>query len=638
MNKIIYVVGLLCICLFAQANPADKVKINKEYHVSVNGNDANVGSLAKPFRSIMAAANVAMPGDVITVHAGVYRESIIPPRGGDADNKRITYRAAKGEKVEIKGSEIIKGWKKLENDTWEVKISNSFFGRFNPYNDLIRGDWFWPTPKERKYHTGAVYLNGDWLMEAAVKQEVLNVANEKNPLWWSEVDATTTTIWAQFKNSDPNKETTEINVRQTIFYPDKPFINFITVRGFTMQHAATNWAPPTAEQKGLLGTHWSKGWIIEDNTIQYSMCTGITLGKYGDEWDNSSEERAESYVTTVGRALKNGWNKSTVGSHIVRNNHIAYCEQGGIVGSMGCSFSTIEGNLIHDIYTRRMFSGAEMAGIKFHGAIDTRISNNHIYHTYFGVWLDWMAQGAQVCNNLFHENSQDLFIEVTHGPVLVSNNLMLSPSNLKMNASGVAFVHNLFAGRMEVFTYEKRMTPYHKAHSTDTVGLHDNPGGGVQFFNNLFVDGGSARAYDTMLLPVKFDGNVYTKGANILQPKDHKKISSKSISELPALHYKMETGALMKPDFDAAVSLIDENKNTFLNISFDKSWLTEQKRQIVTSALLGNAIIPNLPFENADGSKFKIDTDYLGNKRNTTNPSPGPFEISKSGKQKIKIW
>jgi alpha-N-arabinofuranosidase len=50
------------------------------------------------------------------------------------------------------------------------------------------------------------------------------------------------------------------------------------------------------------------------------------------------------------------------------------------------------------------------------------------------------------------------------------------------------------------------------------------------------------------------------------------------------------------------------------------------------------AVIPNLPYENTDGSLLKIDTDYFGNKRNTINPSPGPFEIKQSGKQKIKLW
>jgi alpha-N-arabinofuranosidase len=129
----------------------------KEYHVSVNGDDVNDGSAARPFKTIMAAANMAMPGDVITVHAGVYREQIAPPRGGDSENKRIIYQAAKGEKVAIKGSEVIKGWKKLEHDTWEVKIPNSFFGKFNPYKEHIQGDWFYPSHKERKYLRGGVF-------------------------------------------------------------------------------------------------------------------------------------------------------------------------------------------------------------------------------------------------------------------------------------------------------------------------------------------------------------------------------------------------------------------------------------------------------------------------------------------------
>jgi hypothetical protein len=40
-------------------------------------------------------------------------------------------------------------------------LPNTFFGDFNPYRDLIRGDWF--SPKGREHHTGAVYLNGEWL-------------------------------------------------------------------------------------------------------------------------------------------------------------------------------------------------------------------------------------------------------------------------------------------------------------------------------------------------------------------------------------------------------------------------------------------------------------------------------------------
>jgi alpha-N-arabinofuranosidase len=616
----------------------------KEYHVSVNGNDGDNGSVSKPFRTINQAARVAMPGDVILVHSGIYREQIIPPRGGNSDTERIVYEAAPGEKVEIKGSEIIKDWKRLDNDTWMVKIPNAFFGKFNPYVEIIQGDWFTPQPEGRKYHTGAVYLNGDWLMEAARKEEVMCPADKKNPLWWTEVGETTTIIWAQFINADPNQETVEINVRQTVFYPDEPFINFITLRGFVMQHAATNWAPPTAEQMGLVGTHWSRGWIIENNVVQYSKCVGIALGKYGDEFDNRDTESAEGYVGTIKRALAFGWNKGTIGGHLVRNNTIAYCEQAGIVGSMGCAFSTIQGNTIHDIHIHRLFSGAEMAGIKFHGAIDVQIMNNHIYQSCLGVWLDWMAQGAQVKNNLMNDNSLDIFLEVDHGPMLVSNNILLSETSLLMNSSGAAFVHNIFGGKMDVIAYDVRLTPYHKPHSTFVEALHDNPGGDIRFINNLFVNGGNASQYSKALLPVVFDGNVYAKGSvRITDTKEGQKFGEMNQNAQEQIKkYKeqaaTETNALVDDEFDASVHLIQEDKDVYLEIALEKNWLKAQKRDLVTSELLGKVIVPDLPFSNTDGSKMVIDTDYFGKKRNVQNPSPGPIEITASGKQKIKVW
>ncbi|OQP63889.1 hypothetical protein A3860_23435 [Niastella vici] len=633
-------------CTFAQVKTSNgNAKAYKEYHVSVNGNDANDGSAGNPLKTIMAAAGKALPGDIITVHAGIYRESIVPPRGGNSDKERITYQAAKGEKVAVKGSEVVKGWQKQENDTWVLKLPNSFFGNFNPYKEYIHGDWFWPRPKDRKYLRGAVYLNGDWLMEAAKKEEVLNkTADAKNPLWCATVDADSTTIWAQFKNADPNTALVEINVRATVFYPDKPFINFLTVRGFTLEQAATNWAPPTAEQHGLIGTHWSRGWIIENNVIRYSKCVGIALGKYGDEFDNRETESAKGYVGTINRALAFGWNKATIGGHLVRNNTITNCEQTGIVGSMGCAFSIVEGNTIHDIHIHRLFDGAEQAAIKFHGAVDVQIRNNHIYRSNFGIWLDWMAQGAQIKNNLMHDNDHDIFLEVDHGPMLVSNNILLSKTNLLMNSSGAAFVHNIFGGGMTIINYDGRLTPYHLPHSTYVAGLHDNPGGDIQFINNLFVNAGNASQYSKALMPVTFDGNVYTKGTvrainNDKQmqfgemDKDAKE-KMKNYKEQAAV----EKNALVKNDFDAIADLSTQNETFFLEIDLDKNWLSEQTRKLVTTQSLRPAIVPSLPFENTDGSTLKIDTDYLGNQRNTANPSPGAFEIKQSGKQKIKVW
>jgi len=59
--------------------------------------------------------------------------------------------------------------------------------------------------------------------------------------WFAEVDQESTTIWAQFKGVDPNKEMVEIHVRQSIFYPEETGMNYITVKGFTLEQAATPW-------------------------------------------------------------------------------------------------------------------------------------------------------------------------------------------------------------------------------------------------------------------------------------------------------------------------------------------------------------------------------------------------------------
>lgn len=622
----------LSACLLLAA--LTSTSLAREYHVSVNGNDQDQGTSSKPFKTIPAAARVAQPGDVITVHQGIYRERINPPRGGTSASQRIVYQAAPGEKVEIKGSEVIKNWLKVQDDVWKVTLPNSFFGLFNPFSDLIRGDWF--VANKRDHHTGAVYLNGDWLVEAAKLDDVLK-ADGSNALWFGQVDATNTTIWARFKGVNPNEQLVEINVRQTVFYPDKPGRNYITVRGFTMRHAATPWAPPTAEQIGLIGTHWSKGWIIENNVVSHSICSGIALGKHGDAFDNTSANSAEGYVKTIERAHAHAiaWTRANIGHHVVRNNTISYCEQAGVVGSLGAAFSTVTGNTIHDIHVRQLFTGAEMAGIKFHAAIDSVISHNHIYRTCRGLWLDWMAQGTRVSGNLFHDNAaEDLFMEVDHGPFVVDNNLFLSGTSLLDMSEGGAYAHNLFAGKIVSTEELSRQTPYHPAHATVVAGLSKIKGGDNRFYNNFLVGtGGSVgevakkddrhrRAsgyglwvYDIREFPLQTGGNVSCHG---VQP------------------YGKETNHLVLTAFDPQVKLVEEGGRFILQLTLGPE-LKQAATTLVTTKLLGNAKIPGLPYENADGSSLRINTDYFGKKRSSAHPSAGPFENPGTGSMALKV-
>jgi hypothetical protein len=593
-----------------------------EFHVAANGNDAYAGTAKRPFKTISAAARIAKAGDVITVHTGTYHERIDPPRGGASDEKRIVYQAAPGEKVEIKGSEVITNWVQVQGDVWKVTLPNTFFHGFNPYADSIHGDWF--EPLGRKHHTGVVYLNGEWLNEAATQEDVVHPATPA-PLWFATVDKKATTILARFTGVDPNNELVEINVRRTVFYPTKTGINYITVRGFTMRHAATNWAPPTAEQVGLIGPHWSKGWIIENNVISHSRCSGVSLGKYGDKWDNTSANSAEGYVKTVERALANGWNGATVGHHIVRNNVISDCEQTGIVGSLGAVFSTIEGNHIYNIWTKRLFNGAEIGGIKIHAAIDVVIKNNRIHDGCRGLWLDWMAQGTRVSGNLLYRHTcEDIFVEVNHGPFLIDNNIMLSVGNLSDASEGGAYVHNLFAGAINAWPDLGRETPYHPPHSTAVAGLVNVKGADDRFYNNVFVKPPQARAdlwfglsiYDKREFPLQVGGNVYYHGAAA---------------------YGKETDSLTMPDIEPGIAIVERGENAYLVMDWGTG-VANHSTPLVTTDMLGKARTSGQAYENPNGSPVKIDADYFGKQRNPASSVAGPFADPRPGKHEIKVW
>lgn len=269
----------------------------------------------------------------------------------------------------------------------------------------------------------------------------------------------------------------------------------------------------------MIGPHWSKGWIIEDCEISNSKCCGISLGKYCDPEN-------EHYFTTrhvksatqmerdaVCRGQYHGWTKERIGSHIVRRCHIHHCEQTGIVGRMGCVFSTIEDNHIHHINCMQELAGAEVAGIKLHAAIDVTIRRNHIHHCTMGIWCDWQAQGTRITTNLFHDNnppaediplvpggmsSCDVFVEVSHGPTLIDHNICLSRLSFKLASQGVAVVHNLCLGPMSSIgsgsdmplkngTMAPRYTPYHIRHRTEVAGMMTFLHGDDRIYNNIFI-------------------------------------------------------------------------------------------------------------------------------------------------------
>lgn len=644
----------------------------REYHVAVTGCDFEDGTKDHPFRTISRAALLAMPGDRVIVHEGEYREWVKPAQGGTSSVSRITYEAAEGERVVIKGSEQITCWEPVEGSVWKAVLPNSFFGTYNPYKEVLGGDWF-IYPNDNSLHTGDVYLNGKSFYEAKSLEEVKNPVirtegvnppwtRHPEPIlhpedtmyqWYAETDQETTVIYANFQGVNPNEELTEINVRKCCFYPEKTGLNYITVRGFEMAQAACPWTPPTADQPGLLGTNWSKGWIIENNKIHDAKCSGISIGKEASTGHNlcTRTHRKPGYqyqMEAVFRARQIGWSKETIGSHVIRNNEIYDCGQNGIVGHMGCVFSEIAHNHIYNIAVKHEYFGYEIGGIKLHAAIDVQIHHNNIHNCTLGTWLDWQAQGTRVSKNLYYANDRDLMVEVTHGPYLVDNNIFASDYNFDNIAQGGAYLHNLCCGTMRREDVLDRSTPYYFPHTTEVAGTTVVYSGDDRIYQNVFLGGAVTYTEQSLHGTEGYDGHtnsleeyisdVISRGNGDLEQFKHVKqpVYIRGNAYLKgAKPYGREENTHVS-DMDPAVRIVETDGKTYLELNVEKEML-EIPTEIYNSEKLGMPRITEAAYENPDGTPIVFDTDYLDQSRNGQ-PAAGPIEGLKEGMNRILVW
>ena len=659
------------------------------YYVNASASRDGNGSLEMPFRRINDAARVAMPGDEVLVAPGIYREYVCPLHAG-TETQRITYRSEKPLGAVITGAEPLTGWKKVKGNLWTARVNNGVFGSFNPYVERVCGDWYF-SPIVR--HTGSVFL-GDLMMYEAESLEHCAQGTpdphawnqeEAKYLWFCQQEGDETVFYANFQGKNPNREQVEIAVRRNVFMPKENGIGYITVSGFVLTKAATTWAPPAAYQDGLIGPHWSRGWIIEDCEVSNSRCCGISLGKYLDPendmyfFNKRVKSPTQMERDAVCRGQYHGWLKEKVGGHIVRRCHVHHCEQTGIVGRMGGVFSTIEDCHIHHICNSQQLGGAETAGIKLHAAIDVTIRRNHIHNCIMGVWLDWEAQGARISRNLMHDNwppadrphaqgamfSTDIFIEVGHGPTLIDNNVLLSPVSVTIPSEGIACVHNLMLGSFSLINSgvdsvvngqrEPRYTPYHIRHRTEVAGFMTILHGDDRIYNNILVQHYPVEHPERT--PQNADYEVVGTAPFDIFPsyeewhKPFEEGASPNMGGLALAHFGhlpvwirgnayFNGATVSKHDQDhfvaskrtkAKVELIEKDGKYTLKTNL-YTYLKDFRDGIITSDILGCAFEPEQRFEQPDGTEIIFDEDYFGGHRGL-DALPGPFATAEDSEK-----
>ena len=588
-------------------------------YVNINTAPGGCGTQDKPFRSIQEASQIAQPGDEILVAPGIYREYVDPIHAGTEDAP-ITYRSTEPLGAHITGAEPVKNWTFYQDNVWFCRVSNEIFGDYNPYTTFVYGDWYFAKADK---HTGCVYLNDRALYETATLEECIKgdvyecswVPEESVYKWYTEQDTETneTIIYANFQGKNPNEENVEINVRRMCFFPSKTGVSYITVSGFAISKAATTWAPPAAFQDGMIGPHWSKGWIIEDCDISNSKCSGISLGKYldpeNDHFFTYQQVKSPTQMErdAVCRGQYHGWLKENVGSHIIRRNNI--------------------------------------------------------HHSTMGIWCDWEAQGTRLTQNLLHDNQlppyakmlkggmmcQDIFIEVSHGPTLIDHNIMLSEASVRFATQGVALVHNLICGALTDVGRGTtwRYTPYHMPHRTEVMGFMTILHGDNRFYNNIFwpsadviIPHGSDDGFEyenrlsgTWMFDEYPTYDEWISQFDFTRPANMKKLEPVHFSHLPvwsegnvylsgAKACKNEVGGLVFDD-DVRVELAEKDGCCYLDTNI-YDLLKDFTVPMVHTDTLGKAFEPAQKFENPDGSPITFNLDYFDLPRDCA-VVPGPF-------------
>jgi hypothetical protein len=408
------------------------LRFSKSYYVDTNSaraDDHGPGTSAQPFRTINQAAQVLQPGERVVIASGTYRECVRPARGGTGPTQMISYEAAPGARVFIKGSEVLQGGWQQEAvalrrggrggpapapvTAWQHELTGTMFpDAYQPFAlASVAGNWEWLDPRTVDMgpyfrRRGLVFVDGKPLEPVEQLNELASPSLQPDPVFTTPpvplnglpprrrpgplmqeiggspdarffVENSGQAIHIRLPEGTPDGHRIEITTREHVFAPVLNGLGFIRIQGIHFQHAGNPYPFP---QHGLITTGGGHHWIIEDNTIEWANGPGLVIGSTGG----------------------GGSSPQSGAAHIVRRNNIRYCGVEGI-GGMGTENTVVEDNLIEWCGWADAERGWEAAGAKFHFGRNLLFRRNvvrHIRHAN-GIWLDSNNINCRISSNVF---------------------------------------------------------------------------------------------------------------------------------------------------------------------------------------------------------------------------------------------
>jgi len=381
--------------------------------------DSNPGTQALPFLTINKAAQMLQPGERVVIMRGVYRERIDPARGGTGPDKMISYEAAPGAQVVVKGSRVVKTcWEPSTSFRLDVpaparsrvkiyqrRLDDLDFQGYNPFgmvNMMQDRVYLKPKPEELRRHLfrrGMVFVDGQRLEQVELYSEL----GRQDGAFWCEHDGLT--IHARLPgDADPAQHEVELAIQEQVFAPRSTGLSYIRIKGITFEHAANAFPVP---QRGMVSASRGNHWIIEDCVLRHANAVALDIG--GQDWDMEPP--------------------AVIGYAIVRRNHLDDVGVCGIAG-MGVQNTLIESNLIEHVGYQDVELTWETGGIKLHLTKNCLLRNNVIRHMIHAeaIWLDYENANTRVTANVIGDTLETLrggiYLEASHDSNMLDHNII----------------------------------------------------------------------------------------------------------------------------------------------------------------------------------------------------------------------
>ena len=450
---------------------------SKTYYVDnqdARADDSGPGTKARPFRTINKAAERLQPGERVVIASGTYRECVRPARGGTSPTQMISYEAAPGATVIIKGSEVLKdawvpvpvpaggpgagpgggpgsGSAQPPVTTWRYPFTGGMFpDGYQPFAlPSIMGSWSWLDPRVADMgpflrRRGLVFVDGTPLEPVEQQRELAaprlqpfpdftvqaqpqnglpprrrggpimqEIGGSPDARVW--VDPSGQAIQIRLASGTPADHLIEATTRQAAFVPAQSGVSFIRIKGIAFRHAANAYPFP---QFGMISCAGGDHWIVEDNTIEWANGGGLSIG----------------------RDANSGGARQAGASHILRRNTIRYCGVEGL-GGMGLTDTLIEDNLIEWCGWADAERGWEAAGAKFHFARNLLFRRNVVRHMRHAnaIWLDSNDANCRLTRNVFADVlsvSAAVHMEMNTQTNQIDNNVIWDVRNAEPGTPG----------------------------------------------------------------------------------------------------------------------------------------------------------------------------------------------------------